>query len=204
MVKTVKITTDNEIFLVDLPEWNIDTQGAEIGADCTEIVKTQRMWYMFKDSIVMIVDESGRVNHKPDNFVASVLYGADMHGYPIAGDILFGIQRGPDVLPIENPELLVSFLCNTFAELKQAEMTAIGNKKFCIEVKEVLCRNIVLEAESLKEAERFVSAAYENGDIVLGAEDCQESTVEESLYFTGKDLADAPLTDMSKWRCYKV
>lgn len=31
MVKTVKITTDNEISILELPEWNLSTMEAEIG-----------------------------------------------------------------------------------------------------------------------------------------------------------------------------
>ena len=58
MAKTVKITSKNTIAVVELPSWDVETQGREIGADCTETVKTQRMYDLFKDTIVMIVDES--------------------------------------------------------------------------------------------------------------------------------------------------
>ena len=72
MVKTVKITTDNEISILELTRWDISTMEAAIGADCTEAVRTQRMLDLFQDSIVMIVDESGHVKNRPDNQVVKV------------------------------------------------------------------------------------------------------------------------------------
>lgn len=121
MVKTVKITTDNEISLVELSRWDISTMEAAIGARCTEAVRTQRMLDLFQDSIVMIVDESGKVNNRPDNLVASILYGADQHGCAIAGDVIFAVRRGPDDLPPENPELLKFFLKDHFPMLREAK-----------------------------------------------------------------------------------
>ena len=35
MAKTVKITSKNTIAVVELPSWDVETQGREIGADCT-------------------------------------------------------------------------------------------------------------------------------------------------------------------------
>ena len=66
MAKTVKITTNNHISVVEVP-WNVEAQGEMIGADCTETVKTQRMYDLFKDYVVMIVDESGLIKNRPDN-----------------------------------------------------------------------------------------------------------------------------------------
>ena len=110
MAKTVKVTTDNHISVVE-------AKGKMIGADYTEIVKTQRMYDLFKDYVVMIVDESGLLKNRPYNQVASYLYGADIHGYIIAGDVLFGIQRGPEILPPEDAEAMKSFLMKQFPGL---------------------------------------------------------------------------------------
>ncbi len=88
MVKTVKVTSENQISVVELPSWSLEDQEREIGADCTEIVKTQRMYDLFKDTIVMIVDESGKVKERPDNLVASLLYGLEQHRCTIAGVLL--------------------------------------------------------------------------------------------------------------------
>ena len=117
MAKTVKITTDNHISVVDVP-WDVEAQGEMIGADCTETVKTQRMYDLFKDYVVMIVDESGLIKDLPDNPVASYLYGADNHGHTIAGDVLFGVQNGPEILPPDDAEAMKGFLMQQFPELK--------------------------------------------------------------------------------------
>lgn len=114
MIKTVKITTDNEISILELSRWDIQTMRAAIEADCIEGVRTQRMVDLFQESIVMIVDESGQIKHRPDNPVASFLYGVDVHGCTIAGDVIFAVRKGPDDLPPEDPELLKSFLKNHF------------------------------------------------------------------------------------------
>lgn len=121
VVKTVKITTDNVISIAELPSWSLADQERQIGADCTETVKTQRMYDLFKDTIVMIVDESGQRKNLPENETASWLYGADIHGYTVVGDILFAVQRGPEIEPPENPELLMFFLKDHFPNLKEAE-----------------------------------------------------------------------------------
>lgn len=83
-------------------------------------MKTQRMMNLFQDSIVMIVDESGKVNNRPDNSVASFLYGVDQHGHTIAGDVIFGVRRGTNDLPPENPELLKFFPKDHFPMLLEA------------------------------------------------------------------------------------
>ncbi len=120
MAKTVKITTDNHISVVEVP-WNVEAQGKMIGADCTETVKTQRMYDLFKDYVVMIVDESGLIKNRSDNPAASYLYGADINGHTIAGDILFGIQKGSEILPPDDAEAMKGFLMQKFPDLLEAE-----------------------------------------------------------------------------------
>ena len=118
MAKTVKITTDNKISIVELP-WNYKSQEKEIGVECTEIVKTQIMYNLFCETIVMIVDESGAVMDREINTVATMPYGIMNHGCPIHGDIIFGFQNGPDVLPIEDPEKLMATLIKEFPILSK-------------------------------------------------------------------------------------
>lgn len=43
--------------------------------------------------------------------------------------------------------------------------------KYCIAVQEILRKEVVVEAESLAEAECKVQDAYDSGDIVLGGDD---------------------------------
>lgn len=120
MAKTVKITTDNHISVVNVL-WDVEAQGEMIGADCIETVKTQRMYDLFKDYVVMIVDESGLIKNRSDNLTASYLYGADIHGCMIAGDVLFGIQKGPEILPSDDAEAMKGFLMQKFPDLLEAE-----------------------------------------------------------------------------------
>ena len=121
--KTVKITSNNIISVLELASWSIDDQNKAIGADCSESVRTMRMQNFFQDSIVMIVDESGHSKNRMMNEVASWLYGADQHGDMIVGDIIFAVYRGNDFLPPENPELLKFFLMSKFPCLKEAEVS---------------------------------------------------------------------------------
>lgn len=118
MAKTVKITTDNHISVVEVP-WNVEAQGKTIGADCTETVKTQRMYDLFKDYVVMIVDESGHVKKRPGNIAASYLYGADIHGCMIAGDVLFGIQNRSEILPPDDAEKMKKIIMRKFPWLSE-------------------------------------------------------------------------------------
>ena len=73
--KTVKLATDDTISILELPAWNLDEWEKAIGADCTELVKTQLMLDLFGEMVVMIVDESGVCKGLPKNSVASFLYG---------------------------------------------------------------------------------------------------------------------------------
>lgn len=118
MAKTVKITTDNKISIVDIP-WTAEAKEKEICADCVETVKTQIMYNLFHDTVVMIVDESGIINGRPFNLAGSLLYGTQYHGAPIVGDILFGLQSGPEILPPENPEDIMRLLMMKIPELQE-------------------------------------------------------------------------------------
>ena len=113
MVKTVKVTTDNRLYVLELPQWDFENQELAVDADCVEKVRTQIMQNIFKDSVVMLVDESGAVNGKPVNELASILY-----GQPIFGDVIFGLLRGPSILPPDNADQLAFFLKRYFPFLK--------------------------------------------------------------------------------------
>ena len=118
IVKTVKITTNNQISVMELPSWSLKDRAQAIGADCIEIVRTQRMYDFFEDMVVMIVDDSGLKENRTVNLVASFFYGVDQHGGVIAGDILLGVQRGSDVLPPDYAEELLQLLLLRFPMLQ--------------------------------------------------------------------------------------
>lgn len=118
MAKTVRVTTDNKIEIMDIP-WRTDCQNQAIEAECTEIVKTQIMRDLFKDSIVMLVDESGVCKRRPMNRLASWLYGMQVHGCQICGDVIFGRIDGPHLKPLKNAELVKFFLKDNFEFLEE-------------------------------------------------------------------------------------
>lgn len=120
MAKTVRVTVDNKIEVLEIP-WSLDAKGKAIGADCTETVKTQIMYDLFLDRIVMIVDESGAVKDREINPVASFLYGIQNHGVPICGDVLFARQDGPEINPLEDAELVKFFLKDKFPILQEVQ-----------------------------------------------------------------------------------
>lgn len=66
-------------------------------------------------------NESGIIKERPFNSAASYLYGADIHGCGIAGDVLFGIQKGPEILPPDDVEALKGLLMQKFPGLSETE-----------------------------------------------------------------------------------
>lgn len=118
MAKTVKITSKNTVSVIDIP-WTYDSQKKAIHADCFEVVKTQIMYDLFGDTVVMLVDESGLIKNRLMNHVASTLYGYELHGSPICGDVILGLQRGPDVLPPDSAEDLMRVLLSKYSCLRE-------------------------------------------------------------------------------------
>ena len=115
MAKTVKLTTDNKISVVDI-QWDLDGWEKAIDAGCTESVKTQLMLDFFGEMVVMIVDESGFDKGLPENPVASFFYGC---GCPIVGNVIFGVMDGPNIKPPEDAGSLLQTLKHTFSFLKE-------------------------------------------------------------------------------------
>ena len=106
MSKTVRITTGNKIEDIDIT-WSMNAQEEAIGCGCSEIVRARGLVEMFLDDVpngrvVMLVDESGIVKHRETNRAASDLYGFQEHGFAIAGDVIIGILRGPDFVPLDD------------------------------------------------------------------------------------------------------
>ena len=95
-MKTLKITTDNKISIIDV---NLDDYRAlqqEIGG-YIEIVHTGIMHEYFKAPVLMIVDEEGLIKNLPVNAAASHFYGCQNHGHIIAGDAIFAISLGENM-----------------------------------------------------------------------------------------------------------
>lgn len=123
MSKTVKVSTNNKVTVVDIP-WTIDGYENAVDARCVEFVSTKIMYDFFKMPVVMIVDESGLINDRPFNKMASELYGYLVHGNYIAGDVIFGVRVGDDILPPEDVELLKKFILDNFLYLVDGDLSS--------------------------------------------------------------------------------
>ena len=90
-MKTIKITANNKLSIIDADFDNYRDIQKAVGCEYFEIVKTQRLFDFFGGPVLFCVDESGLLKNLPLNWVGSFFYGTESHGHPIVGDIVFGI-----------------------------------------------------------------------------------------------------------------
>ena len=100
-MKTVKITTDNKISIIDVDFDDFKAIQKAIDGNF-EFVKTQKMYEWFKHPVVMIVDEVGHIKQKDTNDVGTFFYNDEQKRgfsefWPIAGDLIFAIPVGEDL-----------------------------------------------------------------------------------------------------------
>lgn len=113
-MKTVKITTDNKVSIIDVDFGNFRSIQKAIGGHF-ETVRTQLMVDYFKDpSVIMLVDEEGLIKGLPENATGCALY----RGI-IAGDLIFARIAGEDIVAPENAEALKDRLLHTFIGLQE-------------------------------------------------------------------------------------
>ncbi len=113
-MKTVKVTTDNKISLIDVDFSNFRSIQQAIGGHF-ETVHTQLMVNYFKDpSVIMLVDEEGLIKELPVNALGCALYGTPQHGHPIVGDLIFARISGEDIAAPDDAETLKERLLHTF------------------------------------------------------------------------------------------
>lgn len=114
-MKTVKVTTDNKISIIDVDFDDFRSIQRAIGGHF-ETVHTQLMEDYFKDpSLIMLVDEEGRIKKLPVNPVGCTLY----RGI-IAGDLIFARIAGEDIVAPDDAEGLKDRLLHTFIGLQEA------------------------------------------------------------------------------------
>ena len=94
-MKTLKITTDNRIRMIDINMDDCEAIQKELGG-YFETVHTKLMYEYFKAPVIMLVDEEGRCKCLPLNVVGSYFCGTQEHGNPIAGDVLLALVVGED------------------------------------------------------------------------------------------------------------
>ena len=118
VMKTVKVTTDNKISLVDVDFSDFKSIQQAIGGHF-EAVRTQLMVDYFKDpSVIMLVDEEGLIKGRPVNALGCALYGTPQHGSPIVGDLVFARVDGEDIVAPDDSEAMKDRLLGTFTGLK--------------------------------------------------------------------------------------
>ena len=117
--KTVKVTTDNKISIIDVDFSNFRSIQEAVGGHF-ETVRTRLMVDYFHDpSVIMLVDEEGLIKGLPENALGCALYGAPQHGCPIVGNLIFARIAGEDIVAPDNPEALRERLFHTFLGLSE-------------------------------------------------------------------------------------
>ena len=118
-MKTVKVTTDNRISLIDIDFGNFKSIQQAIGGHF-ETVRTQLMVDYFSDaSMIMLVDEEWLIKGLPVNALGCALYDTPQHGCPIVGDLIFARIAGEDIVAPDDPEALKERLFHTFLGLSE-------------------------------------------------------------------------------------
>lgn len=122
-MKTIKITADNKISIVDVDFSNnraiMDAMGGPV-----EVVTTNELYDFFKCPVLMMLDKNG---YKPKdvngfcpsaNAVASFLYGYVKTGIPILGDVILAQPAGGRIENLEGvgeleEKMQISFIAMT-------------------------------------------------------------------------------------------
>ncbi len=121
-MKTIKISTDNKISIVDVDFDNYKAIQREIDG-YPEMVKTQKMFSFFGRPVLMLVDEDGYAKNLEINAVGSFMYDFGNHEAPIVGDIIFCQPAGTyggDMEGIGEPEETMQMLMQRFSFLETA------------------------------------------------------------------------------------
>jgi len=86
MEKIVKVPVFGDVEILDAPEdFDYKWLAKQIGCDWIEVVRPRDR---LAEGLIMIVDEEGLLKENVINIAGSWLYGTDLHGQPIVGDML--------------------------------------------------------------------------------------------------------------------
>ena len=117
-MKTLKISADNEISIIDVNFDDFKSIQKALGGHF-EIVHTAKMSNYFQKPVIMLVDEDGHFKNLPLNRFGSWMYDMPRHGSPILGDALLAEVRYEDIMAVQEPEKLMEKLLNDFEFLKK-------------------------------------------------------------------------------------
>ena len=122
-MKTIKITADNKISIIDVDFDNYKAIQKVIGG-YIETVKTQKMFDYFGRPVLMLVDEDEYEKQLSGNAVGSFMYDFEKYGLPILGDIIFAQPAGmygEDMEGIGEPEETMQMLMQRFSFLETVQ-----------------------------------------------------------------------------------
>ena len=127
-MKTLKITTDNKISIIDVDVDDHKALRQAIGG-YVETVHTGVMHEYFKAPVLMLVAEEGWLKRLPINEVASHFYGYQEHGHIIVGDVIFAISLGENMTGLgeRDSEQWMQKMLNDFPILVKGEENIDGN-----------------------------------------------------------------------------
>lgn len=100
-MKAVRITTDSCIDYVNLKAPIHKSAGEIVGG----LVEHVRPRYLQKP-YCMLCNECGLIDQLPLNPIASLLYGYQDHGHPIAGNVLIIKEEGSEWCGLDDLELI--------------------------------------------------------------------------------------------------
>lgn len=111
--KFVKVFEDNAVEIVDVnqnvPFYKAAQEAIGDGCGIFEVanINVNPFKEKFK-SLEVMIDEEGRLTNKGVNPLGSYLYGYNVHGQPICGNIIFGketmTEDGPDIIGLDDNE----------------------------------------------------------------------------------------------------
>lgn len=119
MSKTLKVTTDNTIQVIDVDFDDFRSIQHAVGG-WAESVFTKQISKFFGGQVLLLVDEEGRFKGLLLNPAGSWLYGTPVHGYPIVGDFILACIRGEDFVAPDNLEEIKTQMMEFF-HLKEAD-----------------------------------------------------------------------------------
>lgn len=117
-MKTVKVTTDDVVSVIDIDFRDYHSIKNAIGG-YFETVCTAKMKEYFGCSIIFLADEEGHIKQLPSNRLGSHFYDTERHGCPIAGDIIFAMQYGEDIEGLLNADAVAVKLLSDFTYLRR-------------------------------------------------------------------------------------
>lgn len=105
-MKAILYKTDSlnrKASILDVPDnlHGMEWFAKQIGCEWVEIVRPKRLPHGY----VMLVDEMGMYTDKKPNLLGCFLYGTDIHGSPIIGDILIVCEKECDLCGLSDVQV---------------------------------------------------------------------------------------------------